>query len=80
MFCILGLSLEEVLHLRGKSNFTALLPKERRTRSNILRIAEKYHIYMADSSRVSIAGLNPGNVRYVAECIDKTVREFQAKQ
>ncbi|KAL3444845.1 pyridoxal phosphate-dependent transferase [Aspergillus insuetus] len=57
MFCILGLSLEKVLHLR-----------------------EKYHIYMADSSRVSIAGLNPGNVRYVAECIDKTVRELRAKQ
>ncbi|KAJ0417801.1 PLP-dependent transferase [Aspergillus carlsbadensis] len=57
MFCILGLSLEEVLHLRGK-----------------------YHIYMADSSRVSIAGLNPGNVRYVAECIDKTVREFRGKK
>ncbi|CEL00999.1 hypothetical protein ASPCAL00591 [Aspergillus calidoustus] len=56
MFCILGLSLNEVLHLR-----------------------EKYHIYMADSSRVSIAGLNPGNVRYVAECIDKTVRDFRKK-
>ncbi|KAL4752279.1 hypothetical protein BDW72DRAFT_202500 [Aspergillus terricola var. indicus] len=57
MFCVLGLRLEEVLHLR-----------------------EKYHIYMADSSRVSIAGLNPGNVRYVAECIDKTVRNFRTKE
>ncbi|KAL2838468.1 putative aspartate aminotransferase [Aspergillus pseudoustus] len=56
MFCILGLRLEEVLHLR-----------------------EKYHIYMADSSRVSIAGLNAGNVRYVAECIDRTVREFRSR-
>ncbi|KAL4734764.1 pyridoxal phosphate-dependent transferase [Aspergillus similis] len=47
MFCVLGLQLEEVLHLR---------------------------------SRVSIAGLNPGNVRYVAECIDKTVRNFRTKE
>ncbi|KAL2814024.1 PLP-dependent transferase [Aspergillus granulosus] len=57
MFCILGLRLEEVLHLR-----------------------ENYHIYMADSSRVSIAGLNSGNVRYVAECIDKTVRDFRVEK
>ncbi|KAL4819979.1 PLP-dependent transferase [Aspergillus spinulosporus] len=57
MFCVLGLRLEEVLHLR-----------------------EKYHIYMADSSRVSIAGLNPGNVRYVAESIDKTIRNFRTKK
>ncbi|TPR10592.1 hypothetical protein CAN33_0022925 [Aspergillus niger] len=28
-----------------------------------------HHIYMAESSRFSIAGLNEGNVRYVAECI-----------
>ncbi|KAL3481113.1 pyridoxal phosphate-dependent transferase [Aspergillus californicus] len=51
MFCILGLDLGQVIHLR-----------------------EKYHVYMADSSRVSIAGLNWGNVLYVAECIDKTIR------
>ncbi|TIA00698.1 aromatic-amino-acid aminotransferase [Aureobasidium pullulans] len=29
----------------------------------------EYHIYMAESSRMSIAGLNPGNVEYVASCI-----------
>ncbi|KAF1845292.1 putative aspartate aminotransferase [Cucurbitaria berberidis CBS 394.84] len=52
MFCILGLSLEQVLHLR-----------------------EKYHIYMADTSRISIAGLNPSNVWYTAEAITKTVQD-----
>lgn len=35
---------------------------------------EKYHIYMADSSRVSIAGLNEANVAYVAAGIDNVVR------
>jgi hypothetical protein len=30
---------------------------------------EKYHIYMADNSRISIAGLNEGNLEYVARSI-----------
>ncbi|RAH64386.1 PLP-dependent transferase [Aspergillus aculeatinus CBS 121060] len=50
MFCVLGLTPEQVHYLK-----------------------EKYHIYMAESSRVSIAGLNEGNVRYVAECIHQVV-------
>ncbi|PYH55253.1 PLP-dependent transferase [Aspergillus niger CBS 101883] len=32
-----------------------------------------HHVYMAESSRVSLAGLNEGNVRYVAECIHQIV-------
>ncbi|GLA09732.1 aspartate aminotransferase [Aspergillus niger] len=32
-----------------------------------------HHIYMAESSRISIAGLNEGNVRYVAECTHQIV-------
>ncbi|KAJ5925756.1 hypothetical protein N7454_007266 [Penicillium verhagenii] len=51
MFFILGLTPEEVEHLKSV-----------------------YHIYMAESSRVSIAGLNRSNVRYVAECINQTVK------
>ncbi|KAF2720203.1 PLP-dependent transferase [Polychaeton citri CBS 116435] len=35
----------------------------------VFLLREKYHIYMADSSRVSIAGLNEGNVKYVAKAI-----------
>ncbi|KAF4761378.1 hypothetical protein HAV15_005727 [Penicillium sp. str.  len=50
MFCILGLTPDQVHHLQ-----------------------KEYHIYMAESSRVSIAGLNGTNVRYVAECINQTV-------
>ncbi|CRL17816.1 Aspartate/other aminotransferase [Penicillium camemberti] len=50
MFCILGLTPDQVHHLQ-----------------------KEYHIYMAESSRVSIAGLNGSNVRYVAECINQTV-------
>lgn len=32
-------------------------------------IKGKYHVYMADNSRISIAGLNEGNVEYVARSI-----------
>lgn len=37
-------------------------------------IAEKYHIYMADTSRISLAGLNEHNVEYVAKALDEAVR------
>ena len=37
-------------------------------------IAEKYHIYMADTSRISLAGLNEHNVEYVAKALDEVVR------
>lgn len=37
----------------------------------MLPILEQYHIYMAQNSRISIAGLNTGNVEYVAQSIAK---------
>jgi len=33
-----------------------------------------HHIYLLKSGRISIAGLNPGNVEYVAECIGIVVK------
>lgn len=36
---------------------------------------EHYHIYMADNSRISIAGLNPSNVHYVARSISQYLKE-----
>jgi aspartate/tyrosine/aromatic aminotransferase len=33
------------------------------------RTLAEYHIYMAENSRISIAGLNPANVKYVAQSI-----------
>ncbi|KAL1863108.1 hypothetical protein Daus18300_008100 [Diaporthe australafricana] len=40
----------------------------------VLELRGKYHIYMADSSRISIAGLNENNVAYVAAGIDSVIR------
>lgn len=79
MFGFLGLSLETVLTLRGSWPgpifelehvfqfllLTPILPEER------------YHIYMADNSRISIAGLNPNNVEYVARSITECLRNLQ---
>jgi len=37
-------------------------------------IVERGHVYMTGSGRISMAGLNTGNVRYFAETMDKAVR------
>ncbi|KAI9162691.1 putative aspartate aminotransferase/Glutamic oxaloacetic transaminase AAT2/GOT1 [Paramyrothecium foliicola] len=44
----------------------------------VTELREKHHIYMADSSRVSIAGLNESNVTYVANAIAECVRAESA--
>ena len=36
---------------------------------------EEFHVYLTKNGRVSMAGLNTKNVDYVAEAIDKVVRE-----
>ncbi|PYH48632.1 aspartate aminotransferase/Glutamic oxaloacetic transaminase AAT2/GOT1 [Aspergillus saccharolyticus JOP 1030-1] len=44
----------------------------------VKELREEDHIYMADNSRVSIAGLNPGNVEYVAKAIAERLRKRNA--
>jgi aspartate aminotransferase len=34
----------------------------------------QHHVYMAGNSRISVAGLNHGNVQYFAQALDETVR------
>lgn len=40
----------------------------------VVRMVDELHIYMTGDGRISVAGLNPGNVQYVADSIDKVVR------
>jgi aspartate aminotransferase len=47
------------------------------TTSQVERMVNEFHIYMTKDGRISVAGLNPSNVSYVAECIDKVVRPSQ---
>lgn len=62
MFSFLGLEYDVVIKLRGELFDDVGGPSTD-------RVPEKYHIYMADNSRISIAGLNTSNVDYVAKSI-----------
>ncbi|CCE64116.1 hypothetical protein TPHA_0G02780 [Tetrapisispora phaffii CBS 4417] len=54
----------------GMFSFTGL------TKEMVARLETNYGIYMVPNGRASIAGLNTGNVKYVATSIDETVRQF----
>jgi aspartate aminotransferase len=53
----------------GMFSFTGLTEKQ------VLKLREEAHVYMTKNGRISMAGLNEGNVEYVARAIDKVVRE-----
>jgi len=38
------------------------------------RLLSEFHIYLLKSGRISMAGINEGNVQRFAECVDKVVR------
>ncbi|KAF9890613.1 hypothetical protein FE257_005744 [Aspergillus nanangensis] len=52
-----------ILEQSGMFGFLGLAPEI------VVELKDKYHIYMAANSRISIAGLNAGNVEYVARSI-----------
>lgn len=39
-------------------------------------LTKKHHIYLVKNGRISMAGLNTRNVRYVAEAIKDAVQNF----
>lgn len=39
----------------------------------------KYHIYLLKSGRISLAGINEKNVKYLAESIKASIEESQGK-
>ena len=45
------------------------------TEEQVLKIREEAHVYMTKNGRISMAGLNTGNVEYFAEAVDKVVRK-----
>lgn len=44
------------------------------TEKQVVYLEEKHHVYMANTSRISIAGLNEKNVAYFARALDDAVR------
>lgn len=47
----------------GMFAFTGLTPEQ------VKELTDKHHLYLTQDGRISVAGLNPGNVRRVAEAI-----------
>jgi len=55
----------------GMFSFTGISEKQ------VLEIRSKWHVYMTKNGRISMAGLNTGNVAYVAKALDDVVRNVQ---
>ena len=55
----------------GMFSFTGLTEKQ------VLKIREDAHVYMTKNGRISMAGLNTGNIDYFAKAVDKVVRETE---
>lgn len=53
----------------GMFSYTGLTEKQ------TLVMREKFHVYMTKNGRISMAGLNTGNVEYVAKAMDETVKQ-----
>ncbi|TKW50293.1 putative aspartate aminotransferase, cytoplasmic [Colletotrichum tanaceti] len=47
------------------------------SKAQVQHLEEKSHVYMADTSRISISGLNEKNVEYFAKALDDTVRSVK---
>ncbi|KAH8896128.1 aspartate aminotransferase [Thozetella sp. PMI_491] len=57
-----------IINQTGMFAYTGITAKQ------VKCLEEQYHIYMADTSRISVAGLNDSNVEYFAKAIDSVVR------
>lgn len=53
----------------GMFAFTGLTPEQ------CTRMIEEHKVYMTMNGRISIAGLNPGNLEYVAAAMDDVTRQ-----
>ncbi|KAL8286388.1 hypothetical protein RQP46_004405 [Phenoliferia psychrophenolica] len=52
----------------GMFSFTGLNPAQCKA------LVEKGHVYLTGNGRISMAGLNTGNIEYFAKCLDSAVR------
>lgn len=55
----------------GMFSFTGLTEKQ------VGMLRDKWHVYMTKNGRISMAGLNTGNVEYFAKAVDDVVRATQ---
>jgi aspartate aminotransferase len=52
-----------IQHERGMFSFLGI------SKEHVIRLREEFHVYMVESSRINVAGINSGNVDYVADSI-----------
>lgn len=62
------LNWEHIIRQIGMFAYTGLSPQQ------VSRLKNEYHIYMTVSGRISVAGLNPSNVEYVANAFHEVTR------
>ena len=43
--------------------------------AEVVRLRTDFHIYTTRNGRISVAGLNPSNVDYVAMALDQTINK-----
>jgi len=56
----------------GMFSFTGLTPAQ------CERLISEHHIYLTKFGRISLAGLNKSNIKYMVECVDEVVRTLPA--
>ncbi|KAJ5368412.1 aspartate transaminase [Penicillium cataractarum] len=59
---------DHIVNQIGMFSFTGLSP------AHVHELREKWHVYMAETGRISVAGLNDHNVAYFARAVDNVVR------
>jgi aspartate aminotransferase, cytoplasmic len=62
---------EHITSQIGMFSFTGI------SEAQVMEIRKKWHVYMTKNGRISMAGLNEGNVEYVAKALDDVVRNVQ---
>ena len=64
-------SWEHITGQIGMFSFTGLTEKQ------VMEMRSKWHVYLTKNGRISMAGLNEGNVKYFAEAVDDVVRNVK---
>ena len=72
MFGYTGISPSQIMFLEGTCTCSSYIYSLVST--ELINLPEHYHVYMANTSRISIAGLNEGNVVYFARALNSVVR------
>eukprot|EP00766_Chilomastix_caulleryi_P000878 gnl/Chilomastix_caulleri/1858.p1 GENE.gnl/Chilomastix_caulleri/1858~~gnl/Chilomastix_caulleri/1858.p1 ORF type:complete len:105 (+),score=27.31 gnl/Chilomastix_caulleri/1858:132-446(+) len=62
---------DHILHQTGMFSYLGLAPNQCRY------LVEKQHIYLIESSRISMCGLNKHNIPYFAACVKRRNVELQ---